>query len=96
MSEPQEGQTGRFLDGFYARLGASQVPVVGVETTDTEPSTVDTYLKHGFATVDNVDTPTGRLALAVVLETGSTGAYGIKDEADVVLPPVEPVRPAAR
>src|SRR5215208_5853195 len=33
-SDPQEGQTARFLDGFYARLGASQMTVVGAETTD--------------------------------------------------------------
>jgi len=94
-AEPQQGQTARFIDGLYARLGASQQAVVGTETTDADPSTVDTYLQHRFTTVDNVDTLTGRLALAVVLETGATGAYGVKEEADVVLPPVEPVRPAA-
>src|SRR5215213_9822805 len=94
-AEPQQGQTARFIDGLYARLGASQQAVVGTETTDADPSTIDTYLQHRFTTVDNVDTLTGRLALAVVLETGATGAYGVKEEADVVLPPVEPVRPAA-
>jgi len=94
-AEPQQGQTARFIDGLYARLGASQQAVVGTETTDADPSTVDTYLQHRFTTVDNVDTLTGRLALAVVLETGATGAYGVKEEADAVLPPVEPVRPAA-
>lgn len=92
-AEPQGGQTARFLDGFYSGLAAADVPVVGVETVDAEPSTVKTYLDRGFSTVDNVDTLTGRLALAIVLE-GASGAYGIKDEADAVLPPVSPVQTA--
>jgi hypothetical protein len=90
-AEPQGGQTARFLDGFYSGLAAADVPVVGVETVDAEPSTVNTYRDRGFSTVDNVDTLTGRLALAIVLE-GETGVYGIKDEADAVLPPVSPVQ----
>ena len=90
-AEPQGGQTSRFLAGFYSGLAAADIPVVGVETSDAEPSTIRTYLDHGFSTVDNVDTLTGRLALALVLE-GATGAYGIKDEADAVLPPVTPVQ----
>jgi hypothetical protein len=92
-AEPQTGQTARFLAGFYSGLAAADVPVVGVEPSDAEPSTIQTYRDHGFSTVDNVDTFTGRLALAVVLE-GQTGAYGIKDEADAVLPPVSQVQPA--
>jgi Copper transport outer membrane protein, MctB len=90
-AEPQDGQTARFLAGFYSGLAAADVPVVGVETSDAEPSTIRTYRDHGFSTVDNVDTLTGRLALALVLE-GATGAYGIKDDADDVLPPVTPVQ----
>ena len=90
-ADPQQGQTQRFLDGFYARLGAARVPVVAAETSDAEPSTLEAFRRRRFATVDNVDTLTGRLALAVVLETGARGWYGVKDGADAVLPPVEPV-----
>ena len=93
-AEPQGGQTARFLDGFYSGLAAANVPVVGVETIDAEQSTVNTYRDRGFSTVDNVDTLTGRLALALVLE-GETGSYGIKDDADAVLPPVSPVQQSA-
>lgn len=90
-ADPQTGQTARFLDGFYSGLAAADVPVVGVETVDAEPSTIQTYRDRGFSTVDNVDTLTGRLALALVLE-GATGAFGVKDDADAVLPPVSPVQ----
>lgn len=91
-AEPQSGQTARFLAGFYSGLAAADVPVVGVEQRDAEPSTIRTYRDHGFSTVDNVETFTGRLALALVLE-GATGAYGVKDGADAVLPPVVGVQP---
>jgi uncharacterized protein YndB with AHSA1/START domain len=49
-AEPQSGQTARFLSGFYSGLAAAGVPVVGVETTDSEATAVPTYRGHGFST----------------------------------------------
>ena len=93
-AEPQSGQTARFLSGFYSGLAAAGVPVVGVETTDSEATAVPTYRGHGFSTVDNVDTIPGRIALAVLLTGESPGSYGTKEDNTPVLPPVEPVVPA--
>jgi hypothetical protein len=93
-AEPQRGQTARFLAGFYSGLAAAGVPVVGVETTDSEPTAIPTYRDHGFSTVDNVDTIPGRVALAVLLTGESPGSYGTKEDNTPVLPPVEPVVPA--
>ena len=92
-AEPQSGQTARFLSGFYSGLAAAGVPVVGVETTDSEATSVPTYRGHGFSTVDNVDTIPGRVALAVLLTGESPGDYGTKEDNTPVLPPVEPVVP---
>lgn len=94
-AEPQRGQTARFLAGFYAGLAAAGVPVVGVETADAPTTAVPTYRSHGFSTVDNVDTIPGRVALAVLLTGESPGSYGTKEDNTPVLPPVEPVVPAA-
>jgi hypothetical protein len=91
--DPQRGQTARFLAGFYGGLAASGVPVVGVETTEADPSAVDTYRSHGFSTVDHLDTAMGRVALAVLLEGNERGAFGIRDGVDGALPNVEPVPP---
>jgi len=92
--EPQGGQSARFLAGFYAGLAGAGVPVVGVETTDAERSAIETYVSHGFSTVDHVDTAPGRVALAVLLEEdGPRGSYGTKDEDIPVLPAVSPVAP---
>lgn len=89
--EPQRGQTARFLAAFYAGLAGAGVPVIGVETTDAEESAISTYRDHGFSTVDHVDTIPGRVALAVLLQGETRGAYGLGDEADAVLPSVDPV-----
>jgi Copper transport outer membrane protein, MctB len=92
--EPQGGQSARFLAGFYAGLAGSGVPVVGVETTDADPSAITTYRDHGFSTVDHLDTEAGKVALAVLLEEdGPRGAFGTKDEDIPVLPAVFPVVP---
>jgi hypothetical protein len=93
-AEPQRGQTARFLSGFYSGLAAAGVPVVGVETTDSEATAVPTYRGHSFSTVDNIDTIPGRIALAVLLTGESPGSYGTKEDNTPVLPPVEPVVPA--
>jgi hypothetical protein len=93
--DPQRGQTARFLAGLYAGLAGAGVPVVGVETTDDDPSATATYESHGFSSVDHVDTPPGRVALAVLLEEGGPrGSYGTKDDDTPVLPTVDPVAPA--
>jgi Copper transport outer membrane protein, MctB len=92
-ARPQSGATARFLAGLYSGLGGAGVPAVGVETTDAKPSTVAVWETAGLSSVDDVDTPVGKLALAVLLAGGEHGLYGVKKSADDVLPPVEPVAP---
>ena len=46
----------------------------------------------GLSTVDDVDTPVGRLALALLLAGAPPGQYGVKD-ADGVAAPLQPGRP---
>jgi Copper transport outer membrane protein, MctB len=81
----------RFVIGLYAGLGASGVPVVGVERTDDQPSRIPIYKARSLASVDSVDTAIGRVALAVVLGGGEEGHYGTKPTADAVVPPIEPL-----
>lgn len=90
-AQPQRGPTARFLAGFYAGLGEAAVPAVGVETTDARPSAVAVWDKAGMSSVDDVETPIGKLTLAVLLAGGEQGLYGVKKSAAELLPPVEPV-----
>lgn len=91
---PQARGSAKLLAGFYAEMATLGLPVVGVEEQDAEGrrSAIETYRKHGFSSVDDLDTTPGRLALAVLLANGQPGHYGVKPTADDVLPTVEPVQ----
>jgi hypothetical protein len=83
--------TARLVAGLYAGLAGRDVPVVGIERTDEEPSRVAVYRARGISSVDSVDAPSGRVALAVLLAGGEEGHYGVKETADDVVPPMEPL-----
>jgi copper transport outer membrane protein MctB len=60
--------------------------VVGVEQSGpAEDSQVPFYADSGIASVDNVDSAAGRVALAYAL-AGATGRFGFKESAEQVLP----------
>jgi hypothetical protein len=88
---PQAGATARLLSGLVSGLAAQGVPAVAVEDSDAEESAVPTFRDRDLSTVDDIDLTTGRFALALLLADAASGAYGVKDTADGVLPPVEPL-----
>ena len=57
-------RTSKFLLGLYEGLGSAGVPAVGAEQTDAADSATAVFRQAGLSTVDDVDTPVGRLALA--------------------------------
>jgi copper transport outer membrane protein MctB len=82
--------TASFLQGFYSGLIAAPVPVVGVETANATQSAVRAFQHNGISSVDDVDQPSGRFALTLLLSGAKAGQYGIKSSAkDGVLPPLE-------
>jgi hypothetical protein len=86
---PQHGPTVGFLHGFYAGLGSAGAPLVGVETSDTKVSAMPVFRQLGISTVDDLQTPAGRLALAALLAGAPPGHYGLDQANDVgVLPPL--------
>jgi hypothetical protein len=90
--EPQMAETSRFLSGLYQGIGSAGVPVVGVEPTRVEQSAIPVFQRHRLSTVDGVDTPVGALAMLLVLaDPDAAGDYGVRDTADRILPPIEPV-----
>jgi hypothetical protein len=91
-AEPQAGESSRFLAGVYQGLGSAGVPVVGVEPTRVEQSAIPVFQRYRLSTVDGVDTPVGALAMLLVLaEPDAAGDYGVRDTADRILPPIEPL-----
>jgi hypothetical protein len=86
---PQRGATGTFLNALYDELGERPIPIVGIESTQTRPSAVPVYRRHSLSSVDDVDQPPGRVALALLLAGAARGSYGTKaTAADGVLPEV--------
>jgi hypothetical protein len=89
---PQTGPTAVFLKGLYAGLGDAGVSVVGVERTTDPANAIKAFQLAGFATVDDVDTRIGKLALVALLaDPTSAGAYGTKKSAKGEVPPILPL-----
>lgn len=74
-----------FETGLLAGIAARGAPVVGAETSATEPSQVQWYKAEGISSVDDLESVGGRAALAYAL-AGYRGAFGVKPTADAPLP----------
>jgi hypothetical protein len=89
---PQTGPTALFLKGLYAGLADVGVPAIGVEQTSDAVSAIKAFQRAGFSTVDNIETPVGKLALVALLADPTlTGNYGTKKTAQGLLPPIAPL-----
>jgi hypothetical protein len=83
QSQAADGLEAGIVAGLE-RSGA--IPVVGVERSDTEPSSIGFFSSAGVrTTVDSIDLVSGRVALAYAL-AGTEGNYGTKPTADRLLP----------
>ena len=86
----QKGETALFLRGLYSALADIDVPTIGVEPSGVSESAVGVWSDAGLSTIDDIETPAGRLALALLLSGSSIGNYGLKETADDgIVPPVE-------
>jgi len=74
-------------DGIARGLVQTGVKVVGVEPRASERSSIGWYRDRDMSTVDNVSEQAGRAAMVFVL-AGAQGAYGRRDSAQALLPPV--------
>ncbi|HKH14897.1 MAG TPA: copper transporter [Solirubrobacterales bacterium] len=92
----QAAETDALESGLLDALeGRGAIPVVGVERSDTDASSIGFFNSAGLtATVDSVDLISGRVALVYALN-GSEGNYGIKATADRLLPGLRHPRPPA-
>jgi Copper transport outer membrane protein, MctB len=71
--------------GIISGLLSTSLPVVGVEQTTTDPSTIGFFSSGGTSTVDDLDRIAGKVALVYALG-GASGHFGVKDSADSLLP----------
>jgi hypothetical protein len=81
----------RFESALIDAAKDTEVEVVGVERTDTDPSQVPWFSDQGVTSVDCIDLIEGKTALVYAL-LGESGRFGVKDSAERLLPP-PPDRP---
>jgi Copper transport outer membrane protein, MctB len=60
-------------------------PVVGVETSTAEPSSISFFNGNDLASVDDVEATAGQVAMVFAL-LGAEGSFGVKGSADRLLP----------
>jgi hypothetical protein len=66
-----------FEQGLVKGLTSRNVPVVGVEHADTDPTQVPWFRDQGLSTVDNIDQTAGQAALVFLLAGTTDGAFGV-------------------
>jgi hypothetical protein len=85
LDPEQRSITGRLEKGLLDGIGATRLVAVGVERTDSDPSSITTFEDGDLSSVDNLDEVSGRVALVFAL-LGAEGSFGQKDTADQLLP----------
>ena len=86
-SKQQADRLADLQDGIVRGLAQTGVKVVGIESSDADPSQIGWYRDRELSTVDNIDETAGHAALVFVL-AGADGAFGRRDSAQDLLPPV--------
>jgi hypothetical protein len=77
------GDTEDFETSFIDGMVAAGVPVVGVERTDADPSSVDFFDSKDLTTVDDIDLVAGGVAMTYALR-GAQGNYGVGGDTELV------------
>lgn len=80
-------QLAELQDGIARGLVQTGVRVVGTERRASTRSSIGWFRDRELSSVDNVDEQAGKAALVFVL-AGNQGAYGRRDSAQALLPPV--------
>jgi hypothetical protein len=81
----QRGKAGQLESALLAGMTATRTPVIGVETTKTEPSSISFFQGNDLATVDDLELTAGKLAMVYAM-LGAEGSFGVKSSADRLLP----------
>lgn len=85
MGPVQRTKANQLEAALMGGMTATRIPVVGIETTTTEPSSVSFFQSNDLASVDDVDLTAGQLAMVFAM-LGAEGSFGVKGSADRLLP----------
>jgi len=85
MGPVQRGTVAQLESALLSGMTATRTPVVGVESTRTEPSSISFFQANDLSTVDDVELTAGKLAMVFAM-LGAEGSFGVKSSADRLLP----------
>lgn len=85
VSPAEQGLLEPFESGITEGVRRSRVRSVAVERTDAEQSSVPFFADRDLATVDNIESVPGQVAMVFAL-LGANGDFGAKETADRLLP----------
>jgi hypothetical protein len=85
----QRSKASTLESALMSGMTGTRAPVVGVETSTTEPSSISFFAGNDLSSVDDVETPAGKVATVFAL-LGAEGSFGIKGSADRLLPDLLP------
>jgi hypothetical protein len=85
MGPVQRAKAAQLESALLSGMTATRIPIVGIETTTTEPSSVSFFQSNDLASVDDVDLTAGQLAMVFAM-LGAEGSFGVKGSADRLLP----------
>ena len=85
LDGPEQAASGDLEANFIAGLVEPGVPVVGVERSGTDPSSIAFFDALGLTTVNNVEDVAGQVALVYALR-GAQGNFGVGEDADELVP----------
>ncbi len=85
MGPVQRAKANQFESALIAGVAGTRTAAVGVETVDTEPSSISFFQGNDLSSVDDIDLTAGQLALVLSL-FGAEGSFGVKGSADRLLP----------
>ncbi len=93
LDPADRASTARLESGLLDGIAATGVRVVGVEGSETEPSSISFFASHDLSTVDDVDLVSGQVSMVFAL-LGAEGKFGVKGSADRLLPDLLTPAPA--
>jgi hypothetical protein len=85
MGPVQRAKAAQLETALLSGITATRAPVVGIETSKAEPSSISFFQANDLSSVDDVDQTAGKLALVFAM-LGAEGSFGFKSSADHLLP----------
>jgi hypothetical protein len=85
MGPVQRSRANQLESALMGGMTATRTPVIGIEATTTEPSSVSFFQSNDLSSVDDLDLTAGQLALVRTM-LGAEGSFGVKGTADRLLP----------